>query len=411
MALDMSHQTSGSPPNTPTESSWPVAIPEEFDASTSMLSERFGIPTIMRPSQPLGGVPYPARPGWDASALGEEQQDMSGTFSYVDQVMLQFADQPNNYNTFLQILRDYRSQVIGYPVMASRMSKLFAGHPNLIPGFNIYLPAEYRIECSSTNDPNTICATGRPVTRSSLTPMQTEQSAGINGVSPQQSGAAQAKPAAATDVRSFDLSTTMVQCNTSMPVPQRLAISIQPPEATRPGTELFPPIEVRLLQPEDMPNVWAIVMLLNNGTDVTYQLGGELYQSPNNDGTFCFPGLAILEEGMYRLRIFLYHMDFDSCPKGVAQVGRVDSNDIIIEPRPDFTTIFGSIGDVTTAQVSVAQPLLWQTVDANKCIDDHTGYFPNLKIHASSSVIIRERIEYPKYMVFIPVSDFMLETA
>ncbi|ELR08741.1 hypothetical protein VC83_00310 [Pseudogymnoascus destructans] len=246
--------------------------------------------------------------------------------------------------------------------------------------------------------------------------MQTEQSAGINGVAPQQSGAAQAKAAAAKDVGSIDLSTTMVPCSTALSVPQRLAISIQPPEATRPGIELFPPIKVRLLQPEDMPNVWATVMLLNNGTDVTYQLGGELYQSPSDDGTFCFPGLTILNEGMYCLRILLYHMDIDSFPKGIAQVGCVDSNDIIIAPRPNFTTIFGSIGDVTTAQVSVAQPLLWQTVDANTCIDDHTGYFPNLKIHASSSVIIKERIEYPKieypkYMVFIPVFNFMLETA
>ncbi|OBT85623.1 hypothetical protein VE02_05171 [Pseudogymnoascus sp. 03VT05] len=321
MALEMSHQTSGSPPNTPTDSSWPAAtaaIPEEIGASTSMLSGQFGIPTIMRPSQLLGGVPRPARPGWYAPALGEEQQNMSGTISYLNQVKLQFADRPHKYETFLQILRDYRNKVIGYTVIAS-------------------LP-----------------------------------------------------------------------CSTALSVPQRLAISIQPPEVTRPGTELFSPVEVQLLQPEDMPNVWAIVMLLNNGTDVTYQLGGELYQSPSDDGTFCFPGLTIPGEGMYRLRIFLYHMNFDSCPKGVAQVGCVDSNDIVIEPRPNFTTIFGSIGDVTTAQVSVAQPLLWQTVDANKCIDDHTGYFPNLKIHASTSVIIKERIEYPKveYLKYMGLDNF-----
>ncbi|OAF61399.1 hypothetical protein VC83_01819 [Pseudogymnoascus destructans] len=42
---------------------------------------------------------------------------------------------------------------------------------------------------------------------------------------------------------------------------------------------------------------------------------------------------------------------------------------------------------------------------------DHTGYFPNLKIHASSSVTTMGPIKYPKYMVFVPVSDFILETA
>ena len=75
-----------------------------------------------------------------------------------------------------------------------------------------------------------------------------------------------------------------------------------------------------------------------------------------------------------------------------------------------------SIRDVTTAQDTqlVAQPLLYQTMDANTCIDDYTGYFPSLKIHASSSVITMEQIEqieYSKYMVFKPVSDFILEAA
>ncbi|KFZ01542.1 hypothetical protein V500_00719 [Pseudogymnoascus sp. VKM F-4518 (FW-2643)] len=53
-------------------------------------------------------------------------------------------------------------------------------------------------------------------------------------------------------------------------------------------------------------------------------------------------------------------------------------------------------------------------MDANTCIDDYTGYFPSLKIHASSSVITMEQIEqieYSKYMVFKPVSDFILEAA
>jgi len=227
----------------------------------------------------------------------------------------------------------------------------------------------------------------------------------MNGVAPQQ-------PDAAKDAESFDLSTMMDLWSTSLPLPQMLAILIQPPELTRQKIELFPPIVVRLLQPEDMPNVWAIATLLSNGTDVTDQLGGELIQSPI-DGTFCFSGLAIYGQGKYRLRICLYQMDFDACPKGTAQVGCVDSNDIIIAPRPDFVAICRSIGDVTTAQDSqwVAQPLLYQTMDANTCIDDYTGYFPNLKIHASSSVITMEQIEYSKYMVFKPVSDFILEAA
>jgi hypothetical protein len=225
----------------------------------------------------------------------------------------------------------------------------------------------------------------------------------MNDVAPQPPDAAE----------SFDLSTMMDPWSTSLPLPQMLAILIQPPELTRPEIELFPLIVVRPLQP-DMPNVYAIATLLSNGIDVTYQLGGELIQSPI-DGTFRFPGLTIDEDGVYCLRISVYQMDPYSSI-GVAQIGCVDSNDIIVGPRSDFVGIRRLIRDVTTAQDTqrVAQPLLYQTVDANTCIDDHTGYFPNMKIHSSPSVTRleeqMEQIDYSKYMVFNPVSDFILET-
>lgn len=163
-----------------------------------------------------------------------------------------------------------------------------------------------------------------------------------------------------------------------------------------------------------MPNVWATATLLNNGVDVTDQLGGELIRTPI-DGTFRFPGLTIRGRGVYYVRICLYRMDYDSHPKDVTQLGCVDSNAIIIGPRPDGMAIRQSFGDVTAAQETlwVKQPLLCQTVDANTCMDDHTGYFPNLTVHVSSSVIAlkqtTEQIQYSKYMVFKPVSDFILE--
>ncbi|OJD20506.1 hypothetical protein ACJ73_08159 [Blastomyces percursus] len=208
----------------------------------------------------------------------------------------------------------------------------------------------------------------------------------MDGVAPQQLDAAK-------DAESFDLSTMMDPWSTSLPLPQMLAILIQPPELTRQKIELFPPIVVRLLQPGDMPNVWAIATLLSNGVDVTDQLRGEP-----------------IRQGVYYIRMCLYRMDYDSCPNGVIQVGLVDSNAIIIGPRLDGIAIHRSIGDLTAAHdtLEIKQPLLYQTVDANACIDDHTGYFPNLTIHASSSVITMEQmgqIEYSKYMVFKPVSD------
>ncbi|ELR10472.1 hypothetical protein VC83_01809 [Pseudogymnoascus destructans] len=245
---------------------------------------------------------------------------------------------------FLYLLKDYESKVIDIPSLINPTSELFAGHPSLVRRFSTFLPQGYQIECSASNDPNTICATDCSVANNASTPTQTAQGASINGAAPQQ-------PDASKDDKSLDFSTAMGPWSTSMPAPQMLAILIQPPELTRQKIELFPPIVVQLLQPEDMPNAWAIATLLSNGTDVTDQLGGELIQSPI-DGAFRFPGLSVHGEGVYCVRICLYQMDSDSCPKGVAQVGCVDSNDIIIAPRPDFVAISRSIGDVTTAQVS-----------------------------------------------------------
>jgi hypothetical protein len=103
--------------------------------------------------------------------------DEQDALSYLDQVKVQFADQPDVYNRFLDIMKDFKSQAyvllpdlflnehlltvlsIDTPGVINRVSELFAGHPNLIQGFNTFLPPGYRIECGAGNDPNTIRVT------------------------------------------------------------------------------------------------------------------------------------------------------------------------------------------------------------------------------------------------------------
>lgn len=48
---------------------------------------------------------------------------------------------------------------IDTPGVIDRVSQLFAGHPELIQGFNTFLPPGYRIECGTRDDPNTIRVT------------------------------------------------------------------------------------------------------------------------------------------------------------------------------------------------------------------------------------------------------------
>ncbi|KAK7404006.1 Transcriptional regulatory protein sin3 [Neonectria punicea] len=84
---------------------------------------------------------------------------LQDALTYLDQVKVQFHDQPDVYNRFLDIMKDFKSQAIDTPGVINRVSELFAGHPNLIQGFNTFLPPGYRIECGAGNDPNTIRVT------------------------------------------------------------------------------------------------------------------------------------------------------------------------------------------------------------------------------------------------------------
>ncbi|KAK7075084.1 Paired amphipathic helix protein Sin3a [Halocaridina rubra] len=68
--------------------------------------------------------------------------------SYLDQVKLRFGKQPQVYNDFLDIMKEFKSQSIDTPGVIARVSQLFRGHPELIVGFNTFLPPGYKIEVS-----------------------------------------------------------------------------------------------------------------------------------------------------------------------------------------------------------------------------------------------------------------------
>ncbi|KAH8899220.1 hypothetical protein GQ53DRAFT_634452 [Thozetella sp. PMI_491] len=111
---------------------------------------------------PFGGAgvnpSHPAPSGPAAAAQGQ-QPILNDALSYLDQVKVQFHEQPDVYNKFLDIMKDFKSQTIDTPGVISRVSELFAGHPNLIQGFNTFLPPGYRIECGLENNPNSIRVT------------------------------------------------------------------------------------------------------------------------------------------------------------------------------------------------------------------------------------------------------------
>lgn len=131
---------------------------------------------------PFGG------PGMQPGPLvmGQGQQPiLNDALSYLDQVKVQFANHPDVYNRFLDIMKDFKSGAIDTPGVIERVSTLFAGNPNLIQGFNTFLPPGYKIECGTGGDPNAIRVTtpmgttvqSMPVPR----PLSAPRSSAVNG--------------------------------------------------------------------------------------------------------------------------------------------------------------------------------------------------------------------------------------
>jgi paired amphipathic helix protein Sin3a len=53
-------------------------------------------------------------------------------------------------------MKEFKSQGIDTPGVIDRVSTLFRGHPNLIVGFNTFLPPGYKIECTVSTSTSTI---------------------------------------------------------------------------------------------------------------------------------------------------------------------------------------------------------------------------------------------------------------
>ncbi|XP_040564343.1 paired amphipathic helix protein Sin3a isoform X2 [Lepeophtheirus salmonis] len=105
---------------------------------------------------PLRGPPPPPSLSVNASGNPQQQQQqqqqqfqrlkVEDALSYLDQVKFKFGSKPKVYNDFLDIMKEFKSQSIDTPGVITRVSCLFRGHPELIVGFNTFLPPGYKIE-------------------------------------------------------------------------------------------------------------------------------------------------------------------------------------------------------------------------------------------------------------------------
>ncbi|KAK2461043.1 hypothetical protein APHAL10511_006984 [Amanita phalloides] len=113
----------------PAEDAGPLPLADEAERpQTPMLTEELEVPDHLPPNRPL---------------------NVSDALSYLDDVKVQFHDQPDVYNHFLDIMKEFKNELIDTPGVIERVSRLFHGHPSLIQGFNTFLPVGYRIECGT----------------------------------------------------------------------------------------------------------------------------------------------------------------------------------------------------------------------------------------------------------------------
>ena len=62
----------------------------------------------------------------------EQQPILNDAFCYLDQIKVQFQDQPAVYNCFLNVMKDYKDQAIDTPGVVERISQLLAAFPECI---------------------------------------------------------------------------------------------------------------------------------------------------------------------------------------------------------------------------------------------------------------------------------------
>ncbi|KAG8329244.1 Paired amphipathic helix protein Sin3a [Homalodisca vitripennis] len=70
---------------------------------------------------------------------------------YLEVLRSTFRDKPQSYNKFLGIMADFRSQS-DVPDVIDRVSSLFNEYPDLIVGFNNFLPPEYLVKVKTIEE-------------------------------------------------------------------------------------------------------------------------------------------------------------------------------------------------------------------------------------------------------------------
>ncbi|ELQ75222.1 Histone deacetylase complex, SIN3 component, partial [Trachipleistophora hominis] len=76
----------------------------------------------------------------------KEDLNLNDAISFLETVKTVFADDPSIYDSFLEVMRDYKHGKIDAGGVVRAATTLFKGKPDILEGFNDFLPPEYKID-------------------------------------------------------------------------------------------------------------------------------------------------------------------------------------------------------------------------------------------------------------------------
>ncbi|GIL73116.1 hypothetical protein Vretimale_4724 [Volvox reticuliferus] len=113
---------------------------------------------VREDAQPTGpmkrssGPPRPTQAPAQPTTMGGTKLTTNDALSYLREVKNRFADQKDVYDTFLEIMKEFKAAKIDTTGVIHKVKQLFKGHRELILGFNTFLPRGYEIELQRISD-------------------------------------------------------------------------------------------------------------------------------------------------------------------------------------------------------------------------------------------------------------------
>ncbi|KAF9666412.1 hypothetical protein SADUNF_Sadunf16G0226700 [Salix dunnii] len=112
-------------------------------ASASASASQFKRPLTSTRGESYGQTQIPG--GGGGGSGNSQKLTTTDALHYLKEVKDMFQDQKEKYDTFLEVMKDFKAQRTDTSGVIVRVKELFKGHNNLIFGFNTFLPKGYEI--------------------------------------------------------------------------------------------------------------------------------------------------------------------------------------------------------------------------------------------------------------------------